>query len=273
MAGSEPPEPPYERLSHGRVLGYTPRGGLEFSTAKPRKGVELNSLHAAFLDEEVLVVNDLHLGLEGVLHMQGIAVPRFQRGIMLPRLETLLKHYDPPRLVVNGDFKHNFSRNLEQEWQEAKQLLRVLKERTAVTLIKGNHDNYIETMAQAVGVPVQPRVELERYSLAHGHEKWDTLGRTAVVGHEHPSLVLRDQVGARVQMPCFLVGEDVIALPAFSPLSPGTDVTVSVTGRGEHFTPMFQGVDPEGLQVWAVGEGELLDFKSLAGLQRLGRTI
>jgi uncharacterized protein len=273
VPGSEEQQHPYERLSGGRVLGYTPREGLPFSVQKPRKGVELNSLHAAFLDDEVLVVSDLHLGLEGVLQMQGAVVPRWQKGVMVPRLETLLRHYDPPRLVVNGDFKHNFSRNLDQEWREAKQVLRMLRDRTAVTLVKGNHDNYLDTMAGSVEVPMMPRVDTERFAIAHGHQRFDTQGRTAVVGHEHPALTLRDSVGGRVHMPCFLVGEDIMALPAFSPLSPGTDVTQSVTGRGEHFTPMFQGANTEALRVWAVGEGELLDFGNLAALQRLGRDI
>lgn len=272
MPGDEPSHP-YEKLSGGRVLGYTPREGLPFASVRPRKGLELASLHAALLDDEVLVVNDLHLGLEGVLQMQGAAVPRFQKSVIVPRLDALLKRYNPQRLVINGDFKHNFGRNLDQEWREAMQVLRMLTERTAVTLVKGNHDNYLDTMAQQVGVPVQPRVHLDRWVLAHGHEAFPTEGRTAVVGHEHPALVLRDEVGARLTMPCFLVGEGILAVPAFSPLSAGTDVTVNVTGRGEHFTPMFKGVDPEELRVWAVGEGELLDFGALGPLQRLGARI
>jgi hypothetical protein len=267
------PTQPYEKLSGGRVLGYTPREGVPMSTAKAAKGIELNSLHAAFLDDEVLVVSDLHLGLEGVLHMQGVAVPRYQRGIIVPRLETLIKHYNPERLIVNGDFKHNFSRNLEQEWRESAQVLRMLRDRTSVTLVKGNHDNYLDTMAQSLGIQVQPRVELERFALAHGHEDFDSQGRIAVVGHEHPSLVLRDEVGARVSMPCFLVSDEALALPAFSPLSAGTDVTSSITGRGEHFTPMFERIDTAKLRVWGVGEGEVLDFRTLGQLRELGPRI
>jgi hypothetical protein len=263
---------PWEKLSDGSLLGYTPREPLPLHKVRPRKGIELNSLHAAFLDDEALVVSDLHLGLEGVLQGQGIAVPRYQRGVMVPRLDALLREYHPARLVVNGDFKHNFSRNLMQEWREALQVLRMLKERTAVTLVKGNHDNYIDAMANQVGVPVMPRVELERFTLAHGHEPVPS-DRCVVVGHEHPSLALRDQVGGRVKMPCFLVSEQVLALPAFSPLSPGTDITVSVTGRGEHFTPVFERVDTDALRVFAVGEDEVLDFQTLGGLRGLGRDI
>lgn len=166
----EPESPgPYERLSGGRVLGYTPRGETTMATARPAKGIEISSLHAALLEDEVLVVSDLHLGLEGALHMAGVAVPKFQRSVIVPRLEGLLKHYSPARLVVNGDFKHNFSRNLEQEWREALQLLRLLGERAPLTLVKGNHDNYLEVMARQVGVAVERRVVLERFLLQHGH--------------------------------------------------------------------------------------------------------
>jgi putative SbcD/Mre11-related phosphoesterase len=262
------PPDPWEPLSDGRVLGYTPREPLDIQSVRPRKGVELTSLHAALLDDSVLVVSDLHLGLEAVLHMQGVSVPKWQRGVMVPRLDALLRHYNPARVVVNGDFKHNFSRNLMQEWREAAQVLRMLRERAAVALVKGNHDNYIDSMAQSAGVPVLPRVELEGFTLAHGHEPVDS-ERCVVVGHEHPAIMLRDEVGARVRMPCFLLGEDVLALPAFSPLSGGTDVTVSVTGRGEHFTPVFEGADADALRVFAVGEGEVLDFRTLGELRSI----
>ncbi|HEV8360372.1 MAG TPA: metallophosphoesterase [Candidatus Thermoplasmatota archaeon] len=273
MPGSEPSKLPFENLSGGRVLGYTPRDPEPIHTARPSKGVEISSLHSALLDDEALVISDLHLGLEGVLHMQGVAVPRFQRGIMVPRIEALLRHYNPQRLIVNGDFKHNFSRNLDQEWREARQMLQMLRDRTAVTLVKGNHDNYLDTMGQAAGVPVQPRVDLERFALAHGHEDFDAQGRIAVVGHEHPSLVLRDAVGGRVQLPCFLASDEVLALPAFSPLSSGTDITSSITGSGQHFTPIFERVDTSRLRVWGVGEGELLDFRTLGELRGLGASI
>ncbi|MCA1813687.1 MAG: metallophosphoesterase [Halobacteriales archaeon] len=259
---------PWEPLTDGRILGYTPREPMDLQSVKPEKGIELTSLHAAFLDDSVLVVSDLHLGLEAVLHMQGVGVPKWQRGVMVPRLDALLRHYNPERVVVNGDFKHNFSRNLGQEWREAAQVLRMLREQAAVTLVKGNHDNYIESMAQSAGVPVQPRVELERFTLVHGHEEVDS-DRRIVVGHEHPAIMLRDEVGARVRMPCFLVGPEVIALPAFSPLSSGTDVTSTVTGRGEHFTPVFEGVDADSLRVFAVGEGEVLDFRTLGELRSI----
>jgi len=265
--------PPWERLSGGRVLGYTPRDPPPIGVAKPRKGLELTSLHAALLDDEVLVVSDLHLGLEGVLQTQGVAVPRYQKSLMVPRLEALLKRYNPARLVVNGDFKHNFSRNLGQEWAEAKQVLGLLRDQAHVTLVKGNHDNYLETMAQGLGIPVQVRVELDHFVLQHGHERFDAGGKVAVVGHEHPSLHLRDEVGARVRLPCFLTSDEVLALPAFSPLSAGTDVTSSVTGSGEHFTPLFEDVDTAALRVWGVGEDELLDFRTLGQLRGLGPRI
>src|SRR3989442_1602912 len=68
------------------------------------------------------------------------------------------------------------------------------------------------------------RADLGGYTIVHGHEEVSTL-HPIVMGHEHPAVKLKDELGAVVSVPAFLVTDRLIVLPAFSPLALGVDVS------------------------------------------------
>src|SRR5206468_601228 len=108
------------------------------------KGVEATRDFALFLrNERAFVISDLHLGFEGALAEQGVSIPRFQRRVILERLGKMLDRSKAEQVVIAGDFKHEFSKNLVDEWVEVKQVLRFLKDRVKPVLVRGNHDNYL----------------------------------------------------------------------------------------------------------------------------------
>src|SRR5207245_1872457 len=108
------------------------------------KGVEATQDFALFLrDERALVISDLHLGFEGALAEQGVSIPRFQRRVILERLGKMLDRGKAEKVIIAGDFKHEFSKNLVDEWVEVKQVLRLLKDRVTQVLLRGNHDRYL----------------------------------------------------------------------------------------------------------------------------------
>src|SRR5256885_14116384 len=107
------------------------------------KGVEATRDFALLLREErALVISDLHLGFEGALAEQGVSIPRFQRRVILERLRKMLDDAKAGKGVIAGDFKHEFSKNLVDEWVEVKQVLRFLKHRGNPGPRRGNHSNY-----------------------------------------------------------------------------------------------------------------------------------
>jgi len=213
-------------------------------------------------DEGVAVISDLHLGYEGVLQLEGIAIPRRQKAIMLESLSHIIDEYAPETIVVNGDFKHNFSRNLDEEWLEVKEVLRFLKDRTRLIVVRGNHDNYLATILHDMDIPLRRSYRAGGYTFAHGH--WDIKTKGAVViGHEHPALKLRDEVGAVVSLPAFVAGRDLIVLPAFSPLALGADVSSK-----PYLSPVLNSRDVGEARVLAADEKEgILDFGTMAGLK------
>ncbi len=215
--------------------------------------------YALYLEEhDALVVADLHLGYEGALREQGVSLPRFQKRHILERLSNLLDRYDPRLLVVDGDFKHEFSRNLNEEWREVLDVLDFLEGRSEVMMIRGNHDNFLKTILNRKGLDLHQSFELGGFTVVHGHEPIRGKG-TLILGHEHPSMRLKDKIGAWVSLPCFVVSPEFIILPAFSPLAYGSDIL-----RGPYLSPL--------LDHGAIGGAKLYGLDEKLGILDFGRT-
>ena len=227
------------------------------------KGVELTRDLALFLrDERTLVISDLHLGFEGALAEQGVSIPRFQRRVTLERLGAMFDRNKAEKLVVAGDFKHEFSKNLVDEWVEVKQVLRFVKGYATPVMVRGNHDNYLATILGDLGIDLHDRADIGGFTIVHGHEDVSTL-HPIVMGHEHPAVKLKDDLGASVSVPAFIASERLIVLPAFSPLALGVDVS-----SYPYLSPILNRTEIDDARVIGVDEREgLLDFGRVANLR------
>jgi uncharacterized protein len=233
------------------------------------KDVEVTRDFALFLrDERALVISDLHLGFEGALAEQGVSIPRFQRRVILERLGKMLDRTKAEKVIVAGDFKHEFSKNLTDEWIEVKQVLRFLRDRVTPVLVRGNHDNFLATILGDLRIELHDRADVAGHTIIHGHEEVSTL-HPIVMGHEHPAVKLRDELGAVVSVPAFLVGEGLTVLPAFSPLALGVDV-----GSYPYLSPILNRTPIDDARVIGVDEKEgLLDFGRVARLKELQASL
>src|SRR5947199_6783488 len=176
------------------------------------KGMEATRDFALLLrDERALVISDLHLGFEGALAEQGVSIPRFQRRVILERLGKMLDRGKAEKVIIAGDFKHEFSKNLIDEWVEVKQVLRFLKDRVTPVLVRGNHDNYLATILGDLNLPLHARADVGGYTIVHGHEEVSTL-HPIVMGHEHPAVQLKDELAAVVSLPAILAHDGLIAM-------------------------------------------------------------
>jgi putative SbcD/Mre11-related phosphoesterase len=222
-----------------------------------------DSDHALYLSKSrTVIIADLHLGYEGALHEEGVSIPRFQKGIMMDRIERIIERYGPKKVIINGDFKHEFSKNLSQEWDDVNDVLNLLVDEVDVELVRGNHDNYLLTILAKKGLDLKDRIESQGMKITHGHKEveWDG---TLIIGHEHPSLQLRDEIGASIKRPCFLISDSVIVLPAFSPLATGTNAASM-----RFISPPLADLD-EHTRVIAIDEKlGLMDFQTLADIRR-----
>lgn len=204
----------------GLLLGVRPEGHLVCDE------IEIFPGGAALVREDnALVVADMHLGCEASLEHQGMSIPRVQTRKIGEYMRRMIDAIEPSKVIVAGDLKHNFSRNLNQEWQDVYEFVKTLSGRAPLEVVKGNHDNYLGLILREYGVPLLREMRSGSVRILHGHEGSLTGGLT-VMGHIHPSIRLRDAVGASLKDHCFLYNRElrVLVLPALSIVSPGTDV-------------------------------------------------
>jgi putative SbcD/Mre11-related phosphoesterase len=158
----------------------------------------------------VLVVADLHIGVEYRFRKGGIAVPS-QTGRMRDRLEGLVRKTGVKRLVVLGDIKDDVPGMSFQEEREVPVLFRRMAELVEVEITPGNHDAGIgRLLPRDVLVHPSSGFMLEKTWLCHGHAWPDRAFLDAehlVIGHQHAGIEFRDRLGYRWGEPVWIRAE------------------------------------------------------------------
>lgn len=206
-----------------------------------------------------LVVADLHLGYEFAMAKEGFYLPRVFHEVV-GDLKSLIEREKPKRLVIDGDLKHSFI----PEWRERKELRVFAEEITPavdeVILVRGNHD--VGTLwLRELGIEIVEEFEVGDWKLVHGHKLVE--GERFIIGHEHPAIRLRDEVGALIKIPVFLMSNELIVLPAFSPWAYGNDVLREIV------SPFLRARELKEARVIAPLGDELLDFGTLEKLSEV----
>ncbi len=144
----------------------------------------------------LLVVADLHLGLEDELAAKGVNVPGLSARIS-ERLMNLVERVDPEELVILGDLKHGVGPPSRSTQLVMEGLLSDLFRReVALTLVKGNHDggieNYLPPRVKIVGAR---GFRVGEVGLFHGHSRpaEEVLAAELILaGHVHPAARVTD---------------------------------------------------------------------------------
>ncbi len=215
-----------------------------------------------YLEEyETAVMADFHLGFEDVMASRGLSLPRIQKKYIFSLLENIFEKYSPKKMVIVGDLKHEFSKNMPQEWDEIEEIIDYITANSELILIRGNHDNYLRTILSRRGLKLHNHYRIGKFMFIHGHKKFDLGGDSVVVmGHEHPSVSIRDDVFAVMKIPCFLVSREIIVLPAVSPYASGNDLT-----KGDFISPILIEKHPS-FDVFGIYENDIIP---LGGLNKI----
>ena len=180
---------------------------------------------------DLLVLSDLHLGLEGSMTSEGSYVPKFQLQDVIEDVEDAREKTSASRILLNGDLKNEFRKSYYSEKQEIKKFLRRLqKDFEEIIIIEGNHDKFIEKTVEDLGLEFKQKYFEDGVLFVHGHEELEEEEfETLVIGHEHPALSLKDDIGVVEKFDCIIYGEmnpgeNIVVLPAFSSISNGTRI-------------------------------------------------
>jgi len=210
---------------------------------------------------DALVLADLHVGRDAA---SDVALPLGERNDLRERLDALLAEFSPELVVFAGDLLHVHGTVPDGVRDTVDDLVAgVADAGAALRIVEGNHD----AMLDAVDVAAESFVELDDGTVVcHGHELPHVDATLYVVGHQHPAVEIEGQ-----RRPCFLYGpdqhegRDVLVLPAFTRLAPGTLVNGLTDGAA--VSPLL--AEPDGFRPIVVSEDEALGFPALADLRGL----
>lgn len=157
----------------------------------------------ALLFDDIMVIADLHLGIESELRWKGIGIPP-QTDIMKERVLALVGEFEPSEVVLLGDVKHNYPVPSYQENIHVPGFINEIAEKTRVTIVKGNHDGGIENFG--CNAQIANHYEFgDRILMSHGHLKLDDLKyNELVLAHNHPAIQLNDDLGKGMTEPVWI---------------------------------------------------------------------
>jgi metallophosphoesterase superfamily enzyme len=154
----------------------------------------------------ILVIADLHIGIESDLDLHGIHIPSQGQG-RLDRVLTCIEEGRPDLVLLLGDVKHSVPLTTRQEYREIPALLQEIRSRAALRMVPGNHDGGIERFLRDGELLPMRGAILDGVGYLHGHTYPDPslLGHLLVIGHHHPMVALRDGVGCALRDRAYLL--------------------------------------------------------------------
>lgn len=180
-----------------------------------------------------LAVADLHYGYELTMRRAGGLFPQWGMGDIRARLQALIRHYQPEKLILAGDIMDSSG-----SAEETLTLLAALQPQVPTLIcLEGNHER----------PALLKRWTFQRwhredggYLFHHGHNPHEVLdcpeataGATLqITGHWHPAVTLNDGAGTSMKLPALIqqrprsrrsssVQQHHWILPAFSPWARG----------------------------------------------------
>jgi putative SbcD/Mre11-related phosphoesterase len=199
--------------------------------------------------KKILVVTDLHIGMEAELKEAGINIPSQTRKIA-DHLYALCNENEVDEMILLGDVKHNVPLTSRQEYFEIPSIFRNLKERVdEVHVVPGNHDGGLGNLLPGwIHIHDNRGFVFEKVGFFHGHT-WPAKEvmkcKTVLIGHEHPTVRFTETLGDVNHQPCWVKAifipeniqkrypdsnPELIIIPAFNRFCGGTSVNDKKSG-------------------------------------------
>lgn len=160
----------------------------------------------------VLLIADLHFGKAAHFRKSGIPIPEPVHDADIVRLKWLQEEFRPTHTYFLGDLFHS---DWNSQWEYFKLFLEHFP-KTEFHLVKGNHD-ILSPMAyhqSALRIHNEP-LTLGRLVLSHEPMKVIPEGHLNICGHIHPGVRLVGKARQSVRIPCYLLSQSQLLLPAF----------------------------------------------------------
>lgn len=230
-------------------------------------GVTITNDRCLLLEEgPTAVIGDLHLGYESALESEGMFIPRTNTESVRDSLNRIIDKYEPARIVLLGDIKHDFKRSSYQSREDVRNIVKLVDEAAEAIVIKGNHDNFLQNILSSIGINALDYIDIMGYRLEHGHV--DSGIRPVIIGHEHPSVKIPGELSGSMKLQCFVVSrkDGVIVIPPFSPFASGNDLN---PGKDAVMAPALKGCDLSEVDVYGISDLGLMHLGGLSDVNSL----
>jgi len=244
------------------------------------KGIQIDEdLPVLFIKNiNSIVLSDVHIGYEGEMSKKGIYIPRIQKKRFINIVNKAISVFNTKNIIVNGDFKHTFDRLTKQEKEELNEILTYLKNEGAnLTIVKGNHDNYISLVTEKFdNVKLVEDLDIGEIFITHGHKQIIPRSDTIyIIGHEHPRLSIRDKLEFSRKFQCFLKvpiknvpSSKIIILPAIGIYQAGNDISLIHSNYMSNLVKEYAILEKAKPYVIVEGEG-IMEFPELGLLRNI----
>ena len=159
-----------------------------------------------------LMLSDVHFGKSATFRAHGIPVPEGESQADLDRITNLVERHGVEHLAIIGDFYHSgitLSPALHDSLASFRDSLDA-----EIILVRGNHDK-----ARHELLPMVDRLDWSPIELVHDPADANPEQPT-IAGHLHP-LCRIGRAGRASRLPCFLLTENLLVLPAFGTFTAG----------------------------------------------------
>lgn len=188
-----------------------------------------------WMDADILIVSDLHLGKIQHFRNSGIYVPAHASLDNYERLSSLLLDFAPKTLLVLGDLFHS---HYNQDWKNFCELRNSFSD-IAFELVPGNHDIVDPDLFKRNNVLYHEQ-DYHQGRFYFSHYPPDCPSELyAFAGHIHPGIKLVADGLPSLRLPCFYFGTRYALLPSFGTFTgmsmiqpePG-DQVIAITDEG-----------------------------------------
>jgi len=216
-------------------------------------------------DRRVLVIADLHIGIESGLERHGVHITS-RSTARTDRALACIEETEPDLLLLLGDVKHNVPVTSRQEYRELPGILEAFRDRVPLHVAPGNHDGGIGRFLEPGELLPPGGALIDGVGYLHGHTHPDPrlFGHLIILGHHHPVVSLIDSVGCAARArPAYLYSglaasclpeetppesrSRLLFVPAFNEFAGGIDV-----GRlwGSGLGPLSRCIDEKTAEVF-----------------------
>lgn len=237
---------------------------------------------ALLLRGRVLVIGDLHLGIEYEFRKAGVRLPH-RTDKLLEKTRGLVRQTKAKRLIILGDVKHKVPGLSFQEEREIPHFLNQLDRIVDVEIVPGNHDGQLQRLVPNIKFHPSQGLLLGKTYLAHGHS-WPSpdflRADQVIIGHNHPMIEFRDKLGYVWREPVWVrAGLDrkklaarygkvrkppeLVVFPTFNDFAGGRAVNSFYGKKGAFMGPLAKCARPRSAKIY------LLDGTYLGELGRL----